>query len=164
MSHVFSVVMLDGDSADNVRALRKAAQDGDFFGRFFIASPDFELANFTVDELVNSVLTLAFLNGGDTITAEEILPLVRGVKSVKEFFAALETINLTGVAKGADWGAKLMEHAIGYPELPQGHEHAGKFRPVIEAARIMISAQDAGYVRSLERFVVDPGTGELREK
>src|SRR5690349_19206693 len=33
-SHVFSVVLLDGDSSDNVRMLRKAAQDNAFFGRF----------------------------------------------------------------------------------------------------------------------------------
>jgi hypothetical protein len=36
-SHVFSVVLLDEDRHDYVRALRKAARDGNFFGRFFMS-------------------------------------------------------------------------------------------------------------------------------
>lgn len=64
-SHVFSVVVLDQDREDYVRALKKAAREKTFFGRFFISSPDFELANFTVRELV------------------EVLPDVAGEMAIK---------------------------------------------------------------------------------
>lgn len=163
-SHVFSIVLLDGDNTDNVRALRKAANEGCFFGRFFIAHPDFEFANFTVDELVNVALSLAGRGGGEVPLHDEILPLVKGVGSAKEFFKALKSTSLCHVGKSFDWGGALMDHAIKSPKLPQGHPQAGNTRPVIEAAQLVIDARGSGYVRSLERFEVDPETGELREK
>jgi hypothetical protein len=163
-SHVFSIVLLDGDNADNVRAVKKAAKDGNFFGRFFIASPDFEFANFTIEELVDVVLTLAARDGHGAPPRDEILSYVKAAKSGKEFFAALKSTSLCHIEKSADWGVAVMAHAIRHPELPQGHRQAGKTRPVIEAARLIINARRAGYVRSLERFEVDPETGEFREK
>ena len=40
--NVFSIVVLDGDRVDNVRARKKAAADERFFGVFFICEPDFD--------------------------------------------------------------------------------------------------------------------------
>jgi hypothetical protein len=122
------------------------------------------LANFTIDELVDIVLTLAARGGRGVPPRDEILSHVKAAKSGKEFFVALKSTSLCHIEKSADWGVALMGHAIRHPELPQGHRQAGKTRPVIEAARIIINARDAGYVRSLERFEVAPDTGEFREK
>lgn len=163
-SHVFSVVLLDGDNADNVRALKKAAKDGAFFGRFFIFSPDIELGNFSVDELVDVLLTLATRDQEKSPSRNEFLSQVSAAKSGKEFFAALTNTGLHNIDKSMDWGIALMSYAIPHPEFPQSHRLAGKMRPVIDAARLVVNARHAGYVRSLERFKVDSETGELREK
>ena len=57
-----------------------------------------------------------------------------------------------------------MNHALNHPVLPQDHANAGKTRPVIEIARLLVHARDSGYLRSLEKYKVDPDTGEFREK
>lgn len=163
-SHVFSVVLLDGDNSENVRAVRKAAKDGNFFGRFFIAQPDFEFANFTIDEIVEVVLTLAAHNDEKLPSRDEILHYVKEVKSAKEFFAALNGTMLCRLEKNADWGIALMSHAIRHPELPNGHQAAGKTRPAIQAARFVINARHAGYMRLTARFEINPETGDMRER
>lgn len=163
-SHVFSIVLLDGDSSDNVRALRKAAADDKFFGRFFVASPDFEFANFSIDELLDVALDHVADNETEVPSRSDILPQVQMAKSGKEFFKGLKSAGISNVEKSEDWGEALMAYAVRRPELPEGHAQAGKTRPVIEAARIVINTRRAGYVRSMERYEVDPDTGELREK
>lgn len=162
-SHVFSVVLLDCDREDNVRALKKAAKDGTFFGRFFIASPDFELANFTIDELVDVVITLNN-KSNEILKRDDIKLLTNNAKSGKEFFSALGNANIYDLNKSMDWGIALMAYALKHPNLPQGHRNAGSIRPMIEAARLIVNARRSGYLRSLQRYNVDPETGELCEK
>ena len=60
---VFSFVTLDGDQEDNIRLVRAAAQNDDFCGRFFVHSPDFEFANFTLTELEEIIWNIAEENG-----------------------------------------------------------------------------------------------------
>lgn len=163
-SHIFSVVVLDRDRDDYIRALKKAATDGTFFGRFFISSPDFEFANFTVSELMDVLLDLARRDRDQVPARGEIMPLVARAKSGKQFFDALKQNGLQEIGKNQAWGVALMNCALQHQELPQDHEKAGETRPVIEVARLLVNARDAGYLRSLEAYKVDPDTGELREK
>jgi len=163
-SHVFSVVMVDADNADNVRLLKKAVRDGHFFGRYFVATPDFELANFTVDELVDVALGLAARDNGALPARDDILSHVRLAKSGKEFFAGLNAAGLDGVDKSDAWGEALMAHAVKHQELPKEHKQADKTRPVIEAAHFVINARRSGYSQSVERYTVDPETGELQQR
>jgi hypothetical protein len=48
---IFSMVSIDGDRSDFVQAVRKAAQDDEICGGFFVTTPDFEFGNFTLHEL-----------------------------------------------------------------------------------------------------------------
>src|SRR5258708_33854015 len=54
---IYSIVMIDGDLEDNVKVVEGAARvnqtskNEGMFGRFFLARPDFELANFEIEEL-----------------------------------------------------------------------------------------------------------------
>jgi hypothetical protein len=48
---VYSIVSIDGDVSENARVLRKAAEDDDICGAFYIFTPDFEFANFELSEL-----------------------------------------------------------------------------------------------------------------
>jgi hypothetical protein len=162
--HIFSVVVLDQDRADYIRALKKAATDGSFFGRFFVSCPDFEFANFTVSELTDVLLDLAGRDCDQVPSRNEILPLVASAKSGKQFFDVLKQYGLYETGKSETWGVALMNCALQNQELPRNHKNAGEKRPVVEISRLLVNARDAGYLRSLEALRVDPDTGDLREK
>jgi hypothetical protein len=163
-SQIFSVVVLDGDSYDNVRALRKAARDKKFFGRFFISTPDFEFANFTPNELANVISGLAQQPNSHSLAYEKILSLISKAKSGKQCFEYLKEDVLLEVGKGEKWGEHLMNYALSHKKLPRDHTNAGQTRPIIEVANLLIIARGAGYIRSIDKYNVDPNTGELREK
>ncbi|MCK9502149.1 MAG: hypothetical protein M0Q52_09960 [Lascolabacillus sp.] len=164
-SHIFSVVVMDQDRDDFIRALKKAAAEESFFGRFFISSPDFEFANFTVDEMIDVLLELEARDNIQIPAKDEIAPLVAQTQSGKQFFESLKKNELLQrVGKSETWGEALMKYALQHPEFPQGHKKAGEIRPAIEVARLLINARDAGYVRSIETYKVDPATGELLKR
>jgi len=163
-SHIFSVVVLDADREDYTRAVKKAATDGTFFGRFFISSPDFEFANFAVGELIGVLLDLAGREHDQVLGRDEIMSVVAETKSGKQFFEALKQAGIQEIAKSEAWGAALMNYGVQHQELPQDHKKAGETRPVIEVARLLVNARDVGYLQSLETYKVDPDTGQLRKK
>jgi hypothetical protein len=163
-SHIFSVVMLDQDRDDNIRALKNAAINRTFFGRFFISSPDFEFANFTVSELVDILLGFAWRDNDRVPAKSEIMPLVATATSSRQFFDALHRSGITEIGKSESWGVALMNYALKHPKLPSDHIRSGSMRPVIEVSELLVIAREAGYLRSLETYRVDPNTGELREK
>jgi len=149
-SHVFSVVVLDQDRDDHVRALKKAAREGRFFGRFFISTPDFEFGNFTLTELVDVICKLASQAGEGTPSRDNILQIVNQARSGKEFFAKLSRGGIQSIGKGEAWGVALMNLALESPELPPDHENSGKRRGIVEVAELLLSGRRAGYVRSLD--------------
>ena len=164
-SHAFSVVVLDGDRQDYIRALKKAAKDDKFFGRFFISTPDFEFGNFTVGEPVDVALTLAAQDREAVLPArDKIIFLVAAATSGKQFFDSLEGTRLQKIGKGEGWGVALMNYALQHPEFPTDHEMVGAVRPCIEIARLLVRCRNAGYLRTLANYRVDPETGELRDK
>ena len=89
---------------------------------------------------------------------------MEGVESGKQFVDALMRKGIQSVGKGEAWGVALMKYALQHPELPAHHAEAGTTRPVIEVARLLVSARNAGYLRSLEALSLDPDTGKFREK
>lgn len=160
--HVFSVVVLDKDRADNVRAIKKAARDGNFFGRFFVSDPDFEFANFTLDELLDTANEIVS-RGTTTFDMPSARTATAHTRSGRAFLSALQQLGFARVGKSEAWGAALMERAIKVPLLPAGHARQGAVRPIVEVARLLVRARNSGYVRSIENLVVDPETGELRK-
>ncbi len=161
-SHVFSVILLDGDSSDNVRALKKAARDERFFGRFFVSSPDFEFANFAIDELFDVAIKFAGEQGYEIGDRDGFWAQIRKAKSGKEFVAIFKEFCSGEIDKGESWGEALMSHAVQHPDFPEGHERQGATRPIIEAARLILTARNAGYMRSIDQYQVDSETGELQ--
>ena len=71
---------------------------------------------------------------------------------------------LRRMAKSEKWGIALMNCALQARNLPQEDVGFSRKRPVLEAAQVLIQARRAGYVRSFEKFRVDPDSGDLREK
>jgi hypothetical protein len=141
-THVFSVVAIDKDRKDNVRALRKAAREKQFFAPFFLMEPDFGFGNFTLDELIEVAAVMA---------ARQMLVLDRDA-------------NLVTIDKSEVWGKALMDYALSIPTLPPVHKRAGSRRPILDVAWLLVRARDAGYVRSIENMIVDSVSGELCAK
>jgi hypothetical protein len=159
---VFSIIALDGDRLDNVRAVRKAAQEERMFGPFYVANPDFELENFTVPELVSVAIEVRREEGVIDLPNEaELIRRVGGITSGKEFFAALRGTSCEGIDKGERWGTALMKYALNNERLPAGHGKAEQVRQVIKIAQMILRSLQSGYLRSIERSRIDPLTGEV---
>ncbi|HVZ16256.1 MAG TPA: hypothetical protein VG897_04015 [Terriglobales bacterium] len=159
-SKIFSVIAFDGDRLDNLRLVRKAAADGAFFGRFFIAQPDFEFENFVLDELIDVTMTLVNqeFDSDSGFRREDVRKAVAGASSGKEFFQRLRAIGITRVDKGRIWGRNLVGQAVRRPRIPDGRNED---RQVIQIARLLLHARQSGFDRSFDKLRVDPSSGEL---
>lgn len=162
-AHVFSVVVIDADRHDELRLLRKAAREERFFGAYYAFDPDIELANFTVEELVD--IAMKFEEGvapaGACPSRAEVLQTALGAMSGKDFFQRVNQNGLTHAGKGESWGEALMSFAIVHPTFPPGSKRAGEERPLIDAAKLLLRVEDVGFLRSLGRERLDPDTGRV---
>lgn len=154
---VFSFILLDGDRSDNLRVVRRAAEDDIFCGRFYISKPDVEFHNFTLDELEDILWQVALENGA---TADERMALHSALEGVTSGKALLKAAPhalpaLQHVAKGATWGRYLASYAVQHPRTPSGEK-----RPLIQAVEHVLWAQHANYRSSRQRSKVDPQSGQ----
>jgi hypothetical protein len=144
--------------------MKKAASDEAIFGRFFISTPDFEFANFTVSELLDVYLDQGYQDRDLAQSRTELLEFLAKAESGKQFFDLLKQKGLHGFQKSESWGVALMKYALEYQNLPNDHKKAGEIRPLLEIAQLLVTARGAGYLRSLQKFKIDPDTGELIKK
>ena len=158
-SGVFSVIVLDGDREDNIRIVKKAAEEDLFCGQFYISRPDFELCNFSKEELIEIAWNLI-----DEVQKSEqhYLSLSNAVKMANNADDLIKAIRkevppLSQFAKGSEWGENLAEFAARKPDLA-GSETP---RPVIDACQTAIRAIDIDYLNNRKNCRVDPNTGKL---
>jgi hypothetical protein len=162
-SQVFSVVLLDVDSDDNIRALKRASKDDEVFVRFFLSDPDFEFHNFTADELLYVYLSQVSGESRRNQVCSTVASLVENAKSGKEFFEILQKNGHPEARKGQSWGKALMNFAFSNP-MTSGDNEKGATRPVLEIIDFIRSAWDSGYMRSVQTLQTDPHTGRLVER
>lgn len=170
--HVYSMVIIDGDVRDraNVKILESAArnnqasQDDGIFGRFFLAKPDFEFANFDIEELEEVLWNWV---GGESPSQKDRELLhnhVMAATNSKEFIngvrrAALSLPQLIEYDKGEAWGVELMKFAW---------EHQFKKswrRQIIDIVMLALHWEKTinlePYECAIKGNMVDPLTGEL---
>jgi hypothetical protein len=164
-SGIFSVVVLDGDREEYLRILRKAAEDGRFHGRFFICTPDIECGNFLASELIQTAIQQCEKNSPDLldlyVAETEMLALASTVRSNNDLISLAKKHGITNLRKSESWGKALMKLAIANPFFPAGDARAGKQRPIVEAAELLIRMQDIGFFRSIAAERVDSETGKI---
>jgi hypothetical protein len=160
---VFSVILLDADRDEYVRLVRRAAEEERFTGSFYIASPDFELGNFSAWELIDVAISMSSLG---SLQPEAIAPLsallagaASTVSSNRDLFRLLATHGIQDVGKDEAWGKALMERAIAQPVFGAEDSRRGAKRPVVEAAEMVARTLDIGFLRSVEYEKVDAATG-----
>ncbi len=159
---IFSIVVIDGDRADNIRAVRKAAEDDAICGMFFISEPDFEFANFTRSELEEILWDKLNERGvSDPSSRQKLKEIVTGTKSGKEilYAAKKEFPELYHVDKGRSWGKILMDYAGKHPEMPDQQTQNKKTRPILEIVQVTVLGLSANYISSRSSQRVDPRTG-----
>lgn len=159
---VFSWVSLDGDVEDNLRVLKKAVENDEMFGMFFISEPDFEFANFTLDELVEVLWGIAAENGAEPEEKQPLVEQTSGAKTGKELFkmAKRAVPALAKVDKGKAWGERLMQFAEENPDMRLS-DGTTKERPIIEAVAEALRAVDCEYYHSRKSCKVDVKTGRI---
>lgn len=160
---VFSVVLLDGDRSEYVRLVRRAAEKERFTGSFFIAIPDFELGNFSAQELVDVAVSRSGLSTSEPDAAayarSALSSATHSIRGNNDLFALLAERGISDVKKDEAWGKALMEKAITQPLFGAEDARAGTKRPVVAAVEVIIRMQDVGFLRSLAREKVDSVTG-----
>lgn len=159
---VFTYVLLDGDVGKHVSAVRGLADREDFAGGFLVSSPDFELANFTIEELAAAAVRLIVGAGANGAELTAKIVAAGPFKSAKEFASAARKIigmnDGRSFKKGEAWGEALLAWADTHPH-PSGCQ-----RPAIELLRRAVHAPRTLYRRNKRRFQVDPSSGSSRPR
>ncbi|MBS1788484.1 MAG: hypothetical protein JST85_12220 [Acidobacteria bacterium] len=164
---VYSWISLDGDREDSIRLVRKAAKDDEMFGEFFISNPDFEIHNFSLEELAEVFWAMALENVPDLSLGDKELLLqeTSAATSGKEFFklARKALPSVSKVDKGKQWGERLGKYSENHPmrQLPNGTQ---EYRPVIAAIRQAYRIIEYDYYKSRRDCCVSPATGKIVER
>lgn len=157
-SGIFSVIILDGDREDNIKIVKKAAEQDLFCGQFYISQPDFEFSNFSKDELIEIAWGLV-----DDVQRDELFESLCGgvstMTNAEEFIKAVRKLvpPLSQLAKGSEWGEKLAEFAARNPVI-DGSENN---RHLIDICQSAIQSITMDYQYNRDNYKVDPETGKL---
>jgi hypothetical protein len=159
---IFSFVSVDGDRSDYGRAVRKAAEEDEICGMFFVSTPDFEFDNFTLAELEDSLWSIAAETGTNDAKRSLLHTSIVDTACAKDMIAAVERAlpELRGVVgKGETWGKTLGAFAWENPEKTDQRTGETQTRPIVEAVRYALHSVTADYRSSRARLRVDPCTG-----
>lgn len=104
--HIFSFVIMDNDVKDNYRALEKSVKDNEFFGQYYLCSPDFEVGNFSPDEMHQLFINENEISNSRTSEFEN---LKCTIQSGSKFFKVMSDIypEYRNYDKGKTWGIAL---------------------------------------------------------
>jgi hypothetical protein len=135
-----SLIMLDGDRKDHIEAIRRRATEGRIVGMVFLNTPDIELGNFSIEQLVRATQLY------ETELGLEGPPLdvaaFEGVASGRSFAKTYEDLRLSRGIKGAAWGRALVK--VAYEDREHdGDETNGLVYAVACAHRAMTTDYDA---------------------
>jgi len=160
-ARIFSMITLDGDRTDYLKAVQTAAERDEMCGMFFVSTPDFELHNFSILDLEEVLWSLLTPDGQTPIAREALHDAIKSAKSSKEVFrrAQAALLDLKAVNKGQSWGRALFEYAAEHPDIRPGEQ-----RPVLEAIDIAVRTRIDDYLTSRNELRTDPKTGLMMER
>lgn len=150
----FSIISFDTDEPNTLRFVRQQIRQRRVVGFVTANAPDFELANFSLPELVEIAARLDEENGcsGDVLRKGDWA----GVTSSSEFEARYRRISLgSSKLKGDAWGAALAGFAVENPIGPTGDR-----RPFLNAIEMALRSRIVQYDFHRARYEVNPDTFE----
>jgi hypothetical protein len=142
--------------------LKRYACDGLLPAGFRIWEPDFEEANFTLDELAQIAVQMAADGGVQlAVTAEQIAGMKEAGVPVGKAIERIWSRQKFYGGKGTEWGRRLAEWAMTHPCPPELMEN--QRRPAIEILHFMLRGQSSDYASTIESVDVDE-QGNLVQK
>lgn len=162
-SQVFSIILIDSDRDDYVRAIKKAAVEDEICGLFFISQPDFEFGNFELNELAEVIIEYAKSIEVYGLTVSDVHRNIRGAKSGKELMNKIKLTmpEISDIGKGEEWGAALMDYATRKQNYNPNKNVENIMRPINEIVNILLRSLSVGYHTTRSKFTVSAETGKL---
>jgi len=154
---VFPFISIDSDAQEeHLRCLRNYAKNGLLPIGFRVWCPDFEMCNFSLEELAKVANRMAadasFTTG---ITANEIeQEMNRGGQSARKAIEKLWAKHLFYPRMGAEWGKALADWASGNP-CPTGYADSEGNRPINALLLRLLRGQLSSYWETVKHFTVD---------
>ena len=156
----FSFISFDMDVVANLKAIRRQVQNGNVVGYINCNNPDFEFANFTLEELVDVAATLDENRGANS---EKIRTSDwSGINSARKFeenYRDLTEIGQKGL-KGEQWGKALAEYAFKNPYLG-GNDRK---RPFLEAVNYALKSRRVRYDYQRDNYFINSETFQIEKR
>lgn len=152
----FSVISFDIDVPANVKAVRRQVEQQNVVGFIAAHKPDFEFANFTIQELAEIAARIDEVNGisGDAVRNAD-WPGVGSGRAFEARYRAISARRPRGL-KGEEWGRALAAYAVEHPSRPDD----GSERPFWREIRAVLKARIAHYDLQKEHLGFDRDTFE----
>lgn len=152
----FSMISFDCDVPANVKAIRRQVELQNVVGLIAAHKPDFEFANFTIQELAEVAARIDEANdvSGDTVRNADWT----GVGSGRAFEARYKAVSARQPRglKGQEWGIALATYADEHPNRSDD----GSERPFLHEIWAALRSRIASYDAQKERFGFDRDTFE----
>jgi hypothetical protein len=154
-SQRFSIFTIDGDVLANIDWLRNQVVNSKIYGNIYICEPDFELANFTVGELVLAACQMHKEDGYDHSCLQDVD--WSGISSGRDFERRYETACSRSL-KGPRWGRALGRYIANNP-CKEGSDQP---RPIVGQAEIATAMRSYDYDLHRKGQYFDENTFEVR--
>lgn len=154
-SQRFSVFTMDGDVPANNDWLRNQVVKGRICGNIYICKPDFEIANFTVGELVLAACQMHEEDGYDYSCLQDTD--WSGISSGREFESRYKDACKRSL-KGGKWGRVLGRYITNNP----CKEGSDQLRPIVWQAEIATAMRSYDYDLHRKGQYFDENTFEAR--
>jgi hypothetical protein len=150
----FSMISFDMDVSANVKAIRKHVKQGDIVGYIAAHRPDFEFANFALDELIEIAARIDTAHGisGDVVHRGNWTG-VTCARGFEKRYLELSARRPTSL-KGAEWGRAIVTYAIEHPRRSDDQSE----RPFWREIRAALQGRIAHYDYQKEHFQFAPDT------
>ena len=156
----FSMISFDVVVDANVKQIRRQVSEDRVVGFIAANSPDFEFANFTLEELVEIACRIDEHYG---FPRQQLLEGDwRGVASARDFekiYCKISSRQPRGL-KGHEWGSFLAEYAIEKPLRSDNNQE----RPLLSQVRMGLSARTAHYDYQKESLCFDEERFQLMKR
>jgi hypothetical protein len=147
------MVSFDCDVPKNARTIRCQIRDDNIVGAIAGHKPDFEFANFTVQELAE---VAARIDEADNFDGNAVRKIdFTGINSGRKFERKyLKVSTRKRPLKGKKWGKALAQCALEHARRPDD----GTERPLLQEIRAAMLGWNSNYDFQQENFQIDPAS------
>ncbi|WP_157861419.1 hypothetical protein [Desulfurivibrio alkaliphilus] len=149
----FSIITFDTDVPANVKAIRRHVEEERVVGYIAAHQPDFEFANFALEELVEIAAQLDEELGfcGAAVRKTDWTGIARS-RDLESLYKAVSERKQS--LKGAEWGRALAQYAISHPDRADTQAE----RPIWRELRAALQARTVNYDYQSQEYMFDGST------